>query len=228
MTRRACILKGSTGDSASNDADVQPVHVPSEENLISEILSVVTENPNFGFRRVHQAVKDRRPEWAVRDARIRSLLQRLRASQAIAPPPTEPVVSIERSAAERMESLYTQSSQSPSSYFDVTDEGNDEGTSTPQAEPCPTLEGLRAPPRRDALIDAARAYGDRFSELLELERTHQASEVLERLRAWSTARLEREGLAVTSLVANPGVARCPLCVVYRVSETYSLDIARLS
>ena len=197
----------------SASGDIQPIHVPLEEDLLSEILSIISESPQFGFRRVHQAVKTRRPEWAVRDTRVRAMLQRLRTQSQpmVTNTPMQPETAIDGSAAERLEALYTQSLPPPSSDFDVVADDNKTEefaqSATTATDPSPMMEGLRAPPRRDELIDAARAYGDRFSELLELERSHQASEVLERLRAWPTARLQREGLAVTGLVANPGGAR---------------------
>ena len=223
-------------DNSGHASSAVRVQVPSEENLRSEIIAVLSINPEFGFRRIHQAVKARRPEWAVRDTRIRTLLQQLRAdfplpaSPQVSKEPVEPATAY----AERLEALYTQHSPTPSEMA-VADDPVDENAACREdptsaiassahqntargssdvtrdsletagsAQHASLPAGLRAPPQRDVLIDAARAYGDRLAALLELERTHQASEVLERLRAWPTARLLREGLAVTGLVAIPG------------------------
>jgi hypothetical protein len=188
------------------------VTIPSEQEVCSEILSTIQENPEFGFRRVHQALRARQPDWAIRDARVRTLLQKVREENSL------PAATLQKSVAElehsdviagQLEALFNQPSphdNNPTIPTNIADEeaAAAEATSAAPAPTAPLPAGLHAPPRRDALIDASREYRDRFESLLELERSHQASEVMERLRVWPTLRLQREGLAVTGLVANPG------------------------
>ena len=189
--------------------------IPTEQEVCSEILSTLQENPDFGFRRVHQAVRARRPDWAIRDARVRTLLQKVREENSL------PITTLPKSGAEiehsdeiavQLEDLFNQPSRHATTpEIPTNSDDNDEAAEAMEASAAPTSTepvslpaGLHAPPRRDALIDASRGYRDRFESLLELERSHQASEVMERLRVWPTLRLQREGLAVTGLVANPG------------------------
>jgi hypothetical protein len=76
--------------SVSESRDVHPLQVPSQVNLRSEIIAVLSANPEYGTRRISQSVKARRPEWAVPDTRIRSLLQRLRADFPLQPASSQP------------------------------------------------------------------------------------------------------------------------------------------
>jgi hypothetical protein len=192
--------------------ETKRVIIPSEQEVCSEILSTIRQNPEFGFRRVHQAVRARRPDWTIRDARIRTLLQKLRVENSL------PVITLPKAVADlepsdvvtvQLEALFKQPSPhaaTPAMPANMVDSDEAEAMATAPAYTARVSlpEGLHAPPRRDALIDASRGYRDRFESLLELERSHQASEVMERLRVWPTLRLQREGLAVTGLVANPG------------------------
>jgi hypothetical protein len=201
-------------DLAIQATETKRATIPSEQEVCSEILSTIQQNPEFGFRRVHQAVRAHRPDWAIRDARVRTLLQKVRLDLSL------PAAILPSSGAEieqsdiyavQLEALFKRPSPHANTPTMPTD--NDDGeeeaeamdaTSSAPASTAPLPAGLHAPPQRDMLIDASRQYRDRFESLLELERSHQASEVMERLRVWPTLRLQREGLAVTGLVANPG------------------------
>lgn len=60
-----------------------------------------------------------------------------------------------------------------------------------------------SPVERDDMVDKIRLWCARMQHMLRLEEASQEEEVMGKLRKWSREDLEREGLSVCGLTAQP-------------------------
>ena len=68
------------GDNPASNSLVDVRQPADEEELTALVVTTKRSHPEWGFRKIHGEVKRLKPDWAVRDKRVRKLLTALSES----------------------------------------------------------------------------------------------------------------------------------------------------